>query len=158
MRGLLPALAALAALALPGGAQAAEAGTAAVPPPCTMSARQVVDAFIPLFYQQRNATEAFARWVAPGYRQHNPNAPDGAAAAVAFLQPFFDANPQMRYTVKRVFGSDGLVAVHYHWQLNPEDRGTAVVDIFRVADCKIVEHWDVIQPVPETSANDNTMF
>lgn len=40
----------------------------------------------------------------------------------------------------------------------PGERGQAVVDLFRVQDGKIVEHWDVLQDVPATSANDNTMF
>lgn len=125
---------------------------------CTMSPREVVEAFIPLFYEQKNATEAFARWVHPDYIQHNPMAPDGAAAAVGFLQPFFDASPDMRYTVHRVIVDGDMAAVHNHLQMNAEDRGSAVVDIFRVEGCKIVEHWDVIQPIPESSANDNTMF
>lgn len=125
---------------------------------CTMSPREVVEAFVPLFYEQKNATEAFARWVHPDYIQHNPVAPDGAAAAVGFLQPFFDANPDMRYTVHRVIVEGDLAAVHNHLQMNEADRGSAVVDLFRVEGCRIVEHWDVIQPVPETSANDNTMF
>ncbi|MCP5395409.1 MAG: nuclear transport factor 2 family protein [Sphingomonadaceae bacterium] len=144
-------LAASAAPALADHHETAPAG-------CTMNARQVVEAFIPLFYEQRNATEAFARWVHPDYIQHNPMAPDGAAAAVGFLQPFFDANPQMRYVVHRVIAEDGLVVVHNQLQMNADDRGSAVVDIFRVEKCKIVEHWDIIQPVPEKSANANTMF
>lgn len=125
---------------------------------CALSPRQVVQAFIPLFYEQKNASLAFDRWVHPDYIQHNPMAPDGAQAAVSFLQPFFDANPQMRYTVHRVIADGALIAVHNHLQMNAEDRGSAVVDIFRVESCRIVEHWDVIQPVPEQSANDNTMF
>ncbi len=48
--------------------------------------------------------------------------------------------------------------VHYHSQASPEDLGFAVVDIFRVKNCRIVEHWDVLQPVPAKSANDNTVF
>ena len=48
--------------------------------------------------------------------------------------------------------------MHSKFTTGPEDRGEAIIDIFRVADGKIVEHWDVIQPVPEHSANGNTMF
>lgn len=55
--------------------------------------------------------------------------------------------------------TDGdLVYLHVHATERPDDRGKAVVDIFRVKDGKLVEHRDVIQPVPETVANQNTMF
>jgi predicted SnoaL-like aldol condensation-catalyzing enzyme len=50
------------------------------------------------------------------------------------------------------------VVLHSHLILKPGDRGSAVVDIFRLENGKIVEHWDVVQEVPEKSANDNTMF
>lgn len=125
---------------------------------CKLSAKQVIEQFIPLFYTQRNAKLAFETWVAPDYIQHNPIAKDGRDNAIAALQPFFDSMKDMRYTVKLVIADGDLVAVHNHLQMTPADRGSAVVDIFRVKDCKIVEHWDVIQAVPEKSANAHPMF
>jgi Uncharacterized protein conserved in bacteria len=61
-------------------------------------------------------------------------------------------------TPKRVIAEGDLVAVHSHTVNAPGERGQAVVDLFRVRNARIVEHWDVVQDVPETSANDNTMF
>jgi predicted SnoaL-like aldol condensation-catalyzing enzyme len=51
-----------------------------------------------------------------------------------------------------------MVILHSHWRRSPGDRGDAVVDFFRVQDGRVVEHWDVIQPIPATASNDNTMF
>ena len=64
----------------------------------------------------------------------------------------------MSVEIKRVIAEDDVVVAHNLVKLKPEDRGMAGVDIFRLLDGKIVEHWDVRQPVPEKSANDNTMF
>ncbi|HWK40679.1 MAG TPA: nuclear transport factor 2 family protein [Croceibacterium sp.] len=125
---------------------------------CTMSAREVLDEFIPLFFEQRNAKLAFETWVHPDYINHNPFAATGRDAAVNFLQPFFDANPEARYIVHRVIADGDLVAVHNEARFNPAGPPSAVVDIFRVENCKIVEHWDVVQQVPEQSANQNGMF
>jgi predicted SnoaL-like aldol condensation-catalyzing enzyme len=50
------------------------------------------------------------------------------------------------------------VVLHVHAVREPGTNGNAIVDIFKLENGKIVEHWDVVQPVPETSANNNTMF
>jgi predicted SnoaL-like aldol condensation-catalyzing enzyme len=93
------------------------------------------------------------------YIQHNPLAQDGTEAFISFVNAFRASNPQMSVRIVRVIAQCDLVVTHSHLTLNPEDRGFAVADIFRVDKRgKVVEHWDVIQPVPETSANDNTMF
>lgn len=60
--------------------------------------------------------------------------------------------------IKRAVAEGNLVFLHVHSTMNPQDRGVAIIDIFRVENGKIVEHWDVRQSVPETSANQNTMF
>jgi predicted SnoaL-like aldol condensation-catalyzing enzyme len=125
---------------------------------CTMSAREVVDQFIDLFYRKKKVRQAFESWVHPDYIQHKATLPDGRDAVINFLEKLLERYPERTFTIHRVIASDDLVAVHYHSQATPEDLGFAVVDIFRVEDCRMVEHWDVVQPVPEQSANDNTMF
>ncbi len=60
--------------------------------------------------------------------------------------------------IKRAFSDGDIVILHCHWMRSPGDRGDAVVDFFRVKDGKVVEHWDVIQSIPATAANTNTMF
>ena len=94
----------------------------------------------------------------PDYIQHKPTLPDGRDAVINFLEGLLQRFPERTFTIHRVIASDDLVAVHYHSQASPQDRGFAVVDIFRVENCQMVEHWDVVQPVPENAANDNTMF
>jgi predicted SnoaL-like aldol condensation-catalyzing enzyme len=121
-------------------------------------AKGLVVAFYRMVFEDHRVQEAFDRYVALPYTQHNPRVPDGPAPAIAFLSGRFAQNPQARNTIVRVIAEGDLVAVHSHSQTTPEDRGAAIVDIFRVENGRIVEHWDVIQPVPETSANGHTMF
>jgi predicted SnoaL-like aldol condensation-catalyzing enzyme len=120
--------------------------------------KQVVTAFMTQFYVQKDVRGAFEKWVDPGYIQHNPMAATGRDAAIGFLEPFFKNNPAIRYEIKRVVAEGDLVVVHSWGRFSDTDRGIAVVDILRVKGCKVVEHWDVIQPVPEKSANTNGMF
>jgi predicted SnoaL-like aldol condensation-catalyzing enzyme len=82
----------------------------------------------------------------------------GAQAAINFLGPYLKSNPAYKGEIKRVIAEGDLVAIHNHVTSGPTDRGRAVVDIFRVENGKVVEHWDVVQDVPAKSANDNTMF
>jgi predicted SnoaL-like aldol condensation-catalyzing enzyme len=92
------------------------------------------------------------------YKQHNPLAPDGPEAFVSFIGVFLAQAPQISFDLKRVIAEDDLVVLHYHLKMSPDDLGQAVVDIFRVEDERIVEHWDVLQAVPAESANANAMF
>jgi len=66
--------------------------------------------------------------------------------------------PELHLDIKRALAEEDLVFTHSHLHLKPGDRGMSVADIWRIADGRIVEHWDVVQEVPEASANDNTMF
>ncbi|WP_428027898.1 nuclear transport factor 2 family protein [Altererythrobacter sp.] len=154
MRIATPIMAALALGACTANAQQVQSAAAT----CDLTPKQVVTRFMTQFYIEKDVRGAFETWVDPGYIQHNPMAKTGRDAAIAFLEPFFASNPNVRYQIKRVIADGDLVAVHAHGQFGAEDRGIAVVDILRVDGCKVMEHWDVVQPVPETSANDNGMF
>ena len=102
--------------------------------------------------------EAAATHFGDRYIQHNPNVPDGAAAFKAFIEMRKQRFPVARNEIKRVVAEGELVMLHVHSRREPTERGTAIVDIFRVENGKIVEHWDVVQPISETAANTNTMF
>lgn len=125
---------------------------------CRLTPKEVVTKFITEFYVEKHVREAFETWVDPGYIQHNPLAATGRDAAIAFLEPFFQGHPDAVYSIKRILADGNLVAVHSHAKFAADDRGLAVMDILRVEHCKITEHWDVAQPVPEKSVNSNGMF
>ncbi|MEJ2458457.1 MAG: nuclear transport factor 2 family protein [Novosphingobium sp.] len=147
-------LLAAAAMLVTGAAQADDTQAQS----CHLTTREVVTKFFDAFYIKKQVRTAFETWVAPGYIQHNPSAASGRDAAIAFLEPFFTNNPGISYSIKRIIAEGDMAAVHSHGKFAPGDRGMAIVDIVRVENCKIVEHWDVVQPVPEKSMNENTMF
>ena len=74
------------------------------------------------------------------------------------MQFIKDKFPNSRSEFKRTFAEGDYVIVHVHAIREPGTRGSAIIDIFRLENGKIVEHWDVVQPIPEKAANDNTMF
>jgi len=120
--------------------------------------KQLVADFYELAFNRHQPVEAAAKYLAPQYIQHNPGAPDGAQTFVTFFEGFFQTHPTAHVQIKRMLADGDLVAVHARWTQDQTDLGNAVVDIFRIANGRIVEHWDVVQPVPEQSFNSNTMF
>ncbi len=120
--------------------------------------KNTVQSWIELAINQRKPEEAVAKYLGPYYRQHNPTASDGSQAFIDFMHSFAQTFPSMHFDVKRMVAEGDLVMVHSHLILKPNDRGSAVVDIFRLENGKIVEHWDVVQEIPEQPANNNTMF
>lgn len=102
--------------------------------------------------------DAAAKHFGPRYIQHNPVAPDGIDGFKAFIAMRKERSPRAHNEIKRVIADGDLVALHVHAKREPADRGLAIVDIFRLEAGKIVEHWDVIQPIPETAAHNNGMF
>jgi predicted SnoaL-like aldol condensation-catalyzing enzyme len=122
------------------------------------SNKAIVRDYYDLAFNQKKPEEAVAKHMGPYYRQHNPQAADGPEPFIAFVRGFAQAFPSMKVDMKRMIAEGDLVVVHSHLTREPGDRGAAVVDIFRLENGKIVEHWDVVQEIPESSANNNTMF
>lgn len=141
---------ALAALSLLGVCSTAPADP-------TARNRKVIQDFARIFYQDKDVKRAFESHVVPGYIQHNPGIADGRDAAVAALTPMFSA-PGARFEIKRIVVDGDLAVIHLFGQGDPATRGAAVADIYRLKDGKIVEHWDILQPMPEKSANPHPMF
>lgn len=120
--------------------------------------KKTVRAFYEVAFNEKRPADAVVECVGRSYRQHNPMAADGPVAFIQFVMGFVQQFPEANLEIQRMVAEGDLVVTHSHLTTSPQDRGSAVMDIFRLEEGRIVEHWDVMQPVPETSANDNTMF
>lgn len=113
-----------------------------------------------LFEEVLNPMDSSAvdRFIAPGYIQHSQLAPPGRDALKAFLDTIRTETPEAVHDVKRAFVDGDHVVVHYHVRRWPGDSGWAVIDIFRIEDGLIAEHWDVLQDVVAGGPNPNGPF
>ncbi len=102
--------------------------------------------------------EAASKYMGPHYIQHNPMAADGPEGLKKFIAFLRERFPHSRSEIKRAFAEGDFVILHVHSVRVPGTRGRAIVDIFRLEKGKVVEHWDVIQDIPEDAANGNGMF
>lgn len=124
------------------------------------SPKEVVTAIYDQAFVQGQAREAILKYISPTtYIQHNPHLPDGREAVLTALPAWLNKSG-MRAEIKRVIAEGDLVVVHSRFAVpgQADSKVMAVMDIFRVQGGLIVQHWDVLQEVPKTASNNNTMF
>lgn len=123
----------------------------------TKKNRKIIEDFADIFYRQKDVEKAFIKYVAEDYIQHNPNILDGRKTAITALKPKF-SNPEAIFDIKRIIVDGNLAVIHVHGRMNRTQLGGAVADIYRLENGKIVEHWDVLQPIPEKAISLHPMF
>ncbi|MEH6548272.1 MAG: ester cyclase [Sneathiella sp.] len=115
-------------------------------------------AFYDMMFNQCEAERAIAAYVGDQYIQHNPHVANGKQGFIDYFNQMAQDYPGKQVIVKRSIAEGNMVMLHCH-QIWPDDLEYAGMDIFRFDDAgKIVEHWDVLQTLPETSAHANGMF
>ena len=119
--------------------------------------KKIVAAFYDAAVNQKDFEKA-SQYLGARYIQHNPLAADGREGFKSFIAFLKDKFPNNRSEIKRIFADGDYVIFHVHAVREPGTRGNAIVDIFKLENGKVVEHWDVIQPIPEKTANNNGMF
>ncbi len=127
--------------------------------PNPQSPKEVVLEFYKLALEQFDPKDAFERYATPDFVEHSADIAGGTRqAAIAFLEGLIRSFPAPKWDVVRSAAEGDLVFLHVHVTPAPGERGVAIVEIFRVQEGRIVEHWDVIQAVPEKPVNANSMF
>lgn len=167
MRPLTHALAIVAGIAAPVGLtfwSTSDSGTrsnaqAAQIAAEVMTPRQVVEAFENLAFDQGRPTEAVRKYVSPDVIDHSQRVTGDFASIIELLERLDWSNGNgPKRTIHNMVAEGDLVMVHYHLVREPGTPGYSAVDVFRVADGKIVEHWEAVQPLPETSPNTHGPF
>lgn len=97
------------------------------------------------------------KYMGDRYKQHNPMVADGPEGLKAFIEYLKTNFPDARSEIKKIIAEGEYVVLHVHSRRTPTLE-RAIIEIFRLENGKIDEHWDVVQQIPETSANPNGMF
>jgi len=133
--------------------------SAATPPTQSqLTPRQVVEAFQKLAFDEYKPVEAILKYISPDVVEHDPTIPSTRDAIIEYMKARDWTKGGPKSDIKRIISEGEYVVVHHHLTRKPGEIGIAAVDIFRVKGGLIVEHWDVLQPIPSDSPNKAGMF
>jgi Uncharacterized protein conserved in bacteria len=123
-----------------------------------MDNKEIVKELYKVVFNEHDLSRA-GEFINEEYIQHNPGMKNGLQYFIeAFKDGQFKKNPEFKFEIKHLVAEGDYVVVHGHAIPKPGDRGVAVMDMYRLKNGKAVEHWDIIQLIPEEIANDNGMF
>jgi predicted SnoaL-like aldol condensation-catalyzing enzyme len=120
--------------------------------------KRLVTEFYELAINRREPAEAVRKYIELPYRQHNPEVADGPDGFIQYISGMQQKHPRLKVVISKVLADDDIVALHVHLTREANDPGLAIAELFRLKSGKIVEHWDVVQPVPANTASGNSMF
>ena len=120
--------------------------------------KRMLREFVDMMSKPEQLEDAVNKYLGDAYIQHDPIMPAGREGCRKFHEDMYKEYPDMRVEIKRIVAEGDLVVLHNHMIRHEGDLGLALIEIFRVDNNKLVEHWCAVQDVPETSVNDNTMF
>jgi predicted SnoaL-like aldol condensation-catalyzing enzyme len=118
--------------------------------------KKIVVEFYELIINKKDF-ESARKFMGDCYKQHNPKVADGPEGLRAHIEDLRINFPDVRSEIKKIIAEGDYVVLHVHSRRTPK-RQLAIIEIFRLENSRIVEHWDVVQEIPETSANSNEMF
>ena len=135
------------------------AAAAATCQPSVATNRQIVADFYRQALIDKQPKSAFDRYMAPEFVEHKPDVPSGTRdGAASFLDGLIKAVPGAKWEVLRIVADGDTVALHARFIPAPGAPPYAIADFFRLKECKIVEHWDVVAGPPKEQANPNPRF
>ena len=122
--------------------------------PQELANRRVVSAFYEQAFGAKDVAAAL-QFLGPGYVEHDPSTADGQEGLAAHIARLKEAHPQSRHEVTQVVAEGDHVVLHVHVVDAPGSRGESMAHIYRLDGGRIVEHWGMTQPVPDTPNPDN---